>query len=153
MFRSLEVLKDASTSTQCLQDSATKSSGACQTRGSGTAYRHRMFQRKGQLMDVPYLSCNYPIRRRISCSTRETTRLCCNRTPTVLSQDFPCNPVPQIYKGGQGLPPNNHQHLRQYKPKRTQGSIQTRSPNLSKSLCSLYHRVLEQSIPTYKPYC
>ena len=24
--------------------------------------------------------------------------------------------------------------------------------NLSKSLCSLYHRVLEQSIPTYKPY-
>ena len=25
--------------------------------------------------------------------------------------------------------------------------------NLSKSLCSLYHRVPEQSIPTYKPYC
>ena len=26
---------------------------------------------------------------------------------------------PQIYKGGQGPPPNNHQHLRQYKPHRT----------------------------------
>ena len=23
---------------------------------------------------------------------------------------------PRIYKGGQGPPPNNHQHLRQYKP-------------------------------------
>ena len=30
-------------STRCLQDSATKSSGACQTRDNGTAYRHRMF--------------------------------------------------------------------------------------------------------------
>ena len=26
---------------------------------------------------------------------------------------------PRIYKGGQGPPPNNHQHLRQYKPHRT----------------------------------
>ena len=26
---------------------------------------------------------------------------------------------PQIYKGGQGSPPNNYQHLRQYKPHRT----------------------------------
>ena len=33
------------------------------------------------------------------------------------------------------------------------GYYATRGPNLSKSLCSLYHRVLEQSIPTYNPYC
>ena len=26
---------------------------------------------------------------------------------------------PRIYKGGQGPPQNNHQHLRQYKPHRT----------------------------------
>ena len=26
---------------------------------------------------------------------------------------------PRIYKGEQGPPPNNHQHLRQYKPHRT----------------------------------
>ena len=26
---------------------------------------------------------------------------------------------PRIYKGGQGPPPNNYQHLRQYKPYRT----------------------------------
>ena len=26
---------------------------------------------------------------------------------------------PRIYKGGQGPPPNNHQHLRQYKSHRT----------------------------------
>ena len=60
---------------------------------------------------------------------------------------------PQIYKGGQGPPPNNHQHLGQYKQHRRYGITQTCGPNLSKSLCSLYHRVLEQSIPTYKPYC
>jgi len=39
----LKVLEDAQLSTRRLQDSATKSSGACQTRGSGTAYRHRIF--------------------------------------------------------------------------------------------------------------
>ena len=39
----LEVLKDAQPCTRRLQDSATKSSGACQTWGSGTAYRHKMF--------------------------------------------------------------------------------------------------------------
>jgi len=38
MFWLLEVLEDAQPSTRCLQDSATKSSGACQTRDSGTAY-------------------------------------------------------------------------------------------------------------------
>jgi len=39
----LEVLKDDFRSTRRLQYSATKSSGACQTRGSGTAHRRRMF--------------------------------------------------------------------------------------------------------------
>ena len=43
MFGSLEVLEDVSTSTRCLQVLAMKSSGACQTRGSGTAHRRRMF--------------------------------------------------------------------------------------------------------------
>ena len=43
MFWLLEVLNDAQPSTRRLQNSATKSSGACQTRNSGTAYRHRMF--------------------------------------------------------------------------------------------------------------
>ena len=43
MFWLLEVLEDALPSTRRLQNSATKSSRACQTRGSGTAYRHRMF--------------------------------------------------------------------------------------------------------------
>ena len=39
----LEVLENAQPSTRRLQNSATKSSGACQTPGSGTAHRHRMF--------------------------------------------------------------------------------------------------------------
>ena len=43
MFRLLEVLEDTQPSTRRLEDSATKSSGACQTWGSGTAYMHRMF--------------------------------------------------------------------------------------------------------------
>ena len=43
MFRALEAFEDAFRSTRRLQDLATKSSGACQTQGSGTAYRHRMF--------------------------------------------------------------------------------------------------------------
>ena len=43
MFWLLEVLEDAQPSTRCLKDSATKSSGACQTRDSGTPYRYRMF--------------------------------------------------------------------------------------------------------------
>ena len=43
MFWLLKVFEDALPSTRRLQNSATKSSEACQTRGSGTAYRHRMF--------------------------------------------------------------------------------------------------------------
>ena len=43
MFWLLEVLEDAQPSTRRQQDSVTKSSGACQTRGSGTAYRHIVF--------------------------------------------------------------------------------------------------------------
>ena len=59
---------------------------------------------------------------------------------------------PRIYKGGQ-VPPQNRST-----PKAIQTTTQdvgyyaTRGPNLSKSLCSLHHRVPEQSIPTYKPY-
>ena len=66
-------------------------------------------------MDVPYLSCNYPNRRITSCSTKKTTRSCCRRTPTVLSQDFSCNPVPPDIRAGRD-PLERHQHLSQYKP-------------------------------------
>ena len=43
IFRALEALEDAFKSTRRLQDWATKSSRACQTPGSGTAHRRRMF--------------------------------------------------------------------------------------------------------------
>ena len=39
----VEALEDAFWSTRRLQNSTTKSSGDCQTRGSGTTYRHRIF--------------------------------------------------------------------------------------------------------------
>ena len=42
VFRALEALEDAFRITRRLEDLATKSSGACQTRGSGTAHRRRM---------------------------------------------------------------------------------------------------------------
>ena len=32
------------------------------------------------------------------------------------ARTFHVNLSPRIYKGGQGPPPNDHQHLRQYKP-------------------------------------
>ena len=60
---------------------------------------------------------------------------------------------PRIYKGGKGPPRYTST------PKTIQtttldvGYYATRGPNLSKSLCSLHHRVPEPSIPTYKPYC
>ena len=38
-----EELEDVFRNSRRLQNSATKSSGACQTRDSRTAYRHRMF--------------------------------------------------------------------------------------------------------------
>ena len=51
-------------------------------------------------------------------------------------------------------PLKTHLHLRAIETTTQDvGYYTTRGPNLSKSLCSLHHRVSEQSIPTYKPYC
>ena len=60
---------------------------------------------------------------------------------------------PRIYKGGQGPPQNTSTPKAIQTTTQDVGYYATRGPNLSKSLCSLYHRVLEQSITTYKPYC
>jgi len=59
---------------------------------------------------------------------------------------------PRIYKGGQGLPQNTSTHKAIQTTTHDVGYYATRNPNLSKPLCSLHHRVSEQSIPTYKPY-
>ena len=69
------------------------------------------------------------------------------------ARTFHVNLSPRIYKGGQ-IPPQKSST-----PKAIQTTTQdvgyyaTCGPNLSKSLCSLHHRVPEPSIPTYKPYC
>ena len=71
-----------------------------------------------------------------------------------LARTFHVTLSPRIYMGGQRPPLKTSST-----PKAIQttthdvGYYATRSPNLSKSLCSLHHRVPEQSIPTYKPYC
>ena len=59
---------------------------------------------------------------------------------------------PWIYKGGQGPPQKTSIPKAIQTTSQDVGYYATRGPNLSKSLCSLYHRVLKQSIPTYKPY-
>ena len=69
------------------------------------------------------------------------------------ARTFHVNLSSRIHKGGK-VPPQNTST-----PKVIQTTTQdvgyyaTRSPNQSKSLCSLNHRVPEPSIPTYKPYC
>ena len=69
------------------------------------------------------------------------------------ARTFHVNLSLRIYKGGK-VPPRNTST-----PKAIQTTTQdvgyyaTRSPNLSKSLCSLHHRVPEQSISAYKSYC
>jgi hypothetical protein len=69
------------------------------------------------------------------------------------ARTFHVNLSPRIYKGGQ-VPPRNTSTLKAIQTTTQDvGYYATCGPNLSKSLCSLHHRVLEQSIPTYKPYC
>ena len=60
---------------------------------------------------------------------------------------------PRIYKGGQGPPRNTSTPKAIQTTTQDVGYYATRDPNLSKSLCFLYHRVPEPSILTYKPYC
>jgi len=105
-------------------------------------------------MDVPYLSCKTTrigvelatVQKKLPDCVVVGLQLYSTRTFHVILST-------RAYKGGQGPSPNDHQHLRQYKPHMTYGIMQTRGPNLSKSLCSLHNRILEPSIPTNKSYC
>ena len=60
---------------------------------------------------------------------------------------------PRIYEGGQGPPRNPSTPKAIQTSTHDVGYYATGGPNMSKSLCSLHHRVPEPSIPTYKPYC
>ena len=70
-----------------------------------------------------------------------------------LAMTFHVTLSPRIYKGGQGPPPKTSTPKAIQTTPQNVGYYATHGPNLSKSLCSLYHRVREESIPTYKPYC
>ena len=82
-------------------------------------------------------------RRRTSCSTRKLPDRVVVGLQLYSARTFHVTLSPRIYKGGQGPPQNTST------PKAIQTTIQdigyyaTRGPNLSKSLCSLHHRVLE----------
>jgi len=69
------------------------------------------------------------------------------------ARTFHVNMSPRIYKGGQVPPQNTSTHKAIQTTTQDVGYYTTRGPNLSKSLCSWHHRVPEQLIPTYKPYC
>ena len=58
---------------------------------------------------------------------------------------------PRIYKGGKGPPRNTSTPKAIQTTTQDVGYYATRGPNLSKSLCSLHHRVPEQSIHTFNP--
>ena len=60
---------------------------------------------------------------------------------------------PRTYKGRLGPPQKTSTPKAIQTTTQDVGYYATRGPNLSKSLYSLHHRVPEQSIPTYKPYC
>ena len=62
--------------------------------------------------------CNYPNRRRTSCSTRKLPDRVVVGLQLYSARTFHIILFPRIYKGRQGSPQNNHQHLRQYKPHR-----------------------------------
>src|SRR6185437_7527832 len=104
-------------------------------------------------MDVPYLFCNYPNRHRTSCSTRKLPDRDVEGLQLYSARTFHVTLSPRIYKGGQGTPQNTSTPKAIQTTTQDVGYYATRSPNLSKSLCSLHHRVPEPSIPTYKPYC
>src|SRR6185503_15902210 len=60
--------------------------------------------------------CNYPNRRRTSCSTRKLPDRVVVGLQLYSARTFHVILSPRIYKGGHGPPQNNHLHLRQYKP-------------------------------------
>ena len=112
----------------------------CQTWGSGTA--HRPGVRDSAWM---YLTsfCNYPNRRRTSCSTRKLPDRIAEGLQLYSARTFHITLSPRVYKGGHGPPQNTTT------PKAIQATTQDvgyyapRGPILYKSLCSVYHRVLE----------
>src|SRR6185436_19082118 len=104
-------------------------------------------------MDVTYLFCNYPNRRRTNCSTRKLSDRVVEGLQLYSVRTFHVTLSPRIYKGEQGPPRKTSTPKAIQTTTQDVGYYATRSPNLSKSLCSLHHRVPEPSIPTYKPYC
>ena len=96
---------------------------------------------------------NYPNRRRTSCSIRKLPDRVVVGLQLYSARTFHVTLSPRIYKGGQGSPRNTSTPKSIQTTTQDVGYYATRGPNLSKSLCSLYHRVPEPSILTYKPYC
>ena len=104
-------------------------------------------------MDVPYIFYNYQNRHRTSCSTRKLPDRIVVGLQLYSSRTFHITLSPRYIRADRDpledeKTPNTIQTTTQ-----DIGYYATRGPHLSKSLCSLHHRVPELSIPTYKSYC
>ena len=93
--------------------------------------------------------CNYPNRRRTSCSTRKLPDHVLVGFQLYSARTFHVTLSPRIYKDRQGPSQNTSTPKAIQTTTQNVGYYTTRGPNLSISLCSLQHWVPEQSIPTY----
>ena len=88
-----------------------------------------------------------------SCSTRKLPDRVVVGLQLCSAKTFHVTLSPRIYKGGKGPPRYTSTPKAIQTTTQDVGYYAIRGPKLSKSLCSLHHRVPEPSIPTYKPYC
>ena len=65
--------------------------------------------------NVPYLFCNYPNRRKTSCSTRKLSDPVVVGHQQYLTRTFHVTLSPGLYKGGQGPPRNIDNNTSTYK--------------------------------------
>ena len=94
-------------------------------------------------MDVPYLFCNYLNRCRTSCSIRKLPNRIVVGLQQYSARTFHVTLSLRLYKGGQGPPQNISIPRAIQATTQDIGYYAPRGPNLSKSLCSLHHRILE----------
>ena len=149
MFRLLEVLEDAPSSTQRLQDSAT-------IRGlvrPGTA---------GLLIDIEcsrvrdrpwmYLTSFITTRIGIELAAVQMKLPDCVVVGLQLysARTFHVTLSPRIYKGGQGPPPKTSTPKAIQTTPQNVGYYATHGPNLSKLLCCLHHRVLDFGVSPHQ---
>ena len=94
-------------------------------------------------MDVPYLFCNYPNRHRTAVQRKLSDCVIVVGLQLYSARTFHVILSPRIYKGGQGPPQNTSTPKAIQAITQDVGYYALHGTNMSKSLCSLHHRVSE----------